>query len=136
MMAGTSSIRTTVASTHTATAGPTPKTLITGVGLNVKPRNTAIMMIAAAEMTPPVSASLRVTASFGVAPRSQALRAGCVPQPCVQSARATASDVGMWPAASAPAARTSQIMPSQAPAVAKTATGSTAIGTGTGPHRR
>ena len=51
MTAGTSSIRTTVASMRIAEAMPTPITLRTTSGLGTKAANTATMIAAAAVMT-------------------------------------------------------------------------------------
>ena len=57
MTAGTSSIRTTVASMKMAAAMPTPITLRNTSGLGMNAANTATMIAAAAVMTRPVPAS-------------------------------------------------------------------------------
>jgi hypothetical protein len=56
MIAGTSSIRTTVASIAMAAAMPTPMSLRVTSGLGTNAANTAIMIAAAAVMTRPVPA--------------------------------------------------------------------------------
>ena len=63
MVAGTSTMRTTVASTRTAVASPSPSIFSDGTGLATKLRKTATMMSAAEVTTRPVPASPRATAS-------------------------------------------------------------------------
>lgn len=63
IVAGTSISRTTVASTKTATASPSPIIFTVGSGLVTKERNTAIMISAADVMTRAVFASPIATAS-------------------------------------------------------------------------
>jgi len=61
--AGTSTSRTTVASTRTAAASPRPICLTETSGVSTKDRNTTTMIAAAAEITRAVAASPRPTAS-------------------------------------------------------------------------
>lgn len=53
---GTRIVRSTNASRNTAPARPTPNSFTERFGSSTKPANTAIMMIAAAVMMPPVAA--------------------------------------------------------------------------------
>ena len=63
MVAGTSTIRTRVASMSIATARPSPICLMTSSGPRANERNTMIMMAAAAVITLAVAASPSATAS-------------------------------------------------------------------------
>ena len=64
MVAGTSTMRTIVASTRTATASPRPNSLICRMSKpSTKDRNTAIMIAAAAVITRPVVATPLATDS-------------------------------------------------------------------------
>ncbi len=62
-MAGTRTIRTSVASTRIAVARPMPSIFSDGTGLAARLRNTTIMISAAEVMTRPVPASPRATDS-------------------------------------------------------------------------
>ena len=65
MVAGTRTIRTTVASSRIATAMPTPSIFTTTSTSVAKPRKTATMIAAALEMTLPVEARPRTTLPCG-----------------------------------------------------------------------
>jgi hypothetical protein len=63
MVAGTSTIRTIVASSRIATARPRPVILTNGEGWATKLRNTTVMISAADVITRPVAAMPRATDS-------------------------------------------------------------------------
>ena len=74
MVAGTRTIRTSVASSTIATAMPTPSIFTTTSTSPAKPRKTATMIAAALEMTRPVEASPRTTLPRGSPVCSQSSR--------------------------------------------------------------
>jgi hypothetical protein len=63
MVAGTSTMRTMVASSTIAAESPTPSILARAEGLATKPRKTAVMMSMAEVITRPVAAMPRATDS-------------------------------------------------------------------------